>query len=88
MRDGTHAGQRQGKWGIRPDWAQVITAQANTPKWVKRVKAGITHFIGGNCMKEKELAKVGTAAGGKSGKNKRKDPGGASRVSPARDPGK
>jgi len=37
MRDSTHAGQRQGKWGIRPDWAQVITAQANTPKWVKRV---------------------------------------------------
>ncbi len=80
--------QKQGKWGIRQGWRHVTILQANTPKWVKRVKVGITHFIEGNCMKEKELVKVGTASGRKSGKNKRKDPGGASRVSPARDPGR
>ena len=51
--------------------------QADTPKWVKRVKLGITHFSEGNCMEGKELAKAGIGPEGKRGKNKLKAPGGA-----------
>lgn len=59
--------------------------QVDTPKWVKRVKVGITHFAEVNCMEGKELAKVGIGPGGERGKNKLKAPGGAYWVSSARD---
>ena len=51
--------------------------QTDTPKWVKRVKVGITHFTEGNCMAGRQLAKVGIGPGGERGKNKLKAPGGA-----------
>jgi hypothetical protein len=86
MTSGFVARRRRRKWGIRLDWVQVTTAQVNTPKWGKRGKVGIPRLAGGNCMKEKELAKVGTAYGRKSGKNEPKAPGGAYRVSPAQGP--